>query len=109
MKKKIKRITSLLQIEKEKNVLRCHTINRNELNLVLELEWNKDLELKLNWKRELQTDLSRYQERYWDNQYWQYWQERNQKLNDLSKKRDAFQGCVTKNEGLNLTKMIGFV
>ena len=46
----------------------CIVLLRNQREGI-ELEWNKDLELELNLKRELQTDLSRYQERYWDDQY----------------------------------------
>ena len=46
----------------------CIALLRNQREGI-ELEWNKDLELELNLKRELQTDLSRYQERYWDDQY----------------------------------------
>ena len=46
----------------------CIALLRNQREGI-ELEWNKDLELELNLKRELRTDLSRYQERYWDDQY----------------------------------------
>ena len=50
----------------------CIALLRNQREGI-ELEWNKDLELGLNLKRELRTDLSRYQERYCDDRYQNYW------------------------------------